>query len=103
MVVLSLRSGQALDAAALLLLTNSVGTTLLMNSIFLPLMYRFGSEKARMIYVMMFAGFGALLAGAADWLQNTPLWMAAAMLAVVLAVYAASWRLSVAWYGKYKK
>ena len=102
-VVLSLRSGQALDAAALLLLTNSVGTTLLMNSIFLPLMYRFGSEKARMIYVMMFAGFGALLAGAADWLQNTPLWMAAAMLAVVLAVYAASWRLSVAWYGKYKK
>ena len=32
-----------------------------------------------------------------------PLWLAAVLLLVVLALYAASWRVSVAWYGKYKK
>lgn len=32
-----------------------------------------------------------------------PLWLAAAFLLAVLALYAVSWRVSVAWYGKYKK
>ena len=32
-----------------------------------------------------------------------PFWLAAAFLLAVLALYAVSWRVSVAWYGKYKK
>ena len=32
-----------------------------------------------------------------------PLWLAAVLLLAVLALYAVSWRVSVAWYGKYKK
>ena len=95
--LLSLRRGMAIDSAALFIIANSISTILLMNSISLPLMYHFGAEKARMIYILSFAGFGALLGGfgalmdevqtnsAAEWLRNAPAW------------------LSVQWYGKYKK
>lgn len=80
----------------------------------LPLYYRFGAEKARMLYMLMFAGMGAALGGGAvmDELQQNgtgsgplpvPLWLAAVLLLAVLALYAVSWRVSVAWYGKYKK
>lgn len=113
--VLSLRRGTAIDSAALFIIANSISTILLMNSISLPLMYRFGAEKARMIYVLTFAGLGALLGGGGavmDELQQNgpgsgplpvPLWLAAVLLLAVLALYAVSWRVSVAWYGKYKK
>ena len=113
--VLSLRGGVAIDSAALFVIANSVSTILLMNSISLPLMYRFGAEKARMIYILFFAGFGVLLGGfgvlmdevetnsAAEWLRHIPAWLAAAFLVAAVLLYAVSWRVSVAWYGRYKK
>lgn len=112
--VIPLRTGTAPDKDVLSLLAGSVCAILLINGISLPLLYRFGAEKARMIYVLTFAGLGALLGGGAvmDELQQNgpgsrplpvPLWLAAVLLLAVLALYAVSWRVSVAWYGKYKK
>lgn len=113
--VISLRTGTTPDKDALSLLAGSVCAILLINGISLPLLYRFGAEKARMIYVLTFAGLGALLGGGGavmDELQQNgprsgplpvPLWLAAVLLLAVLALYAVSWRVSVAWYGKYKK
>lgn len=110
-VVLSLRKGAALDGTALFFVGNGVNTILLMNGISLPLMYRFGAEKARMIYILTFAGFGALIAGGGalvDEFQTNGRFQAsiglgAALFVVVLVLYVLSWRLSVAWYGKYKR
>lgn len=110
-VVLSLRKGAALDGTALFFVGNGVNTILLMNGISLPLMYRFGEEKARMIYILTFAGFGALIAGGGvlvDELQangrfQASIGLGAALFVVVLVLYVLSWRLSVAWYGKYKR
>lgn len=107
-VVLSLRKGAALDGTALFFVGNTI---LLMNGISLPLMYRFGAEKARMIYILTFAGFGALIAGGGalvDEFQTNGRFQAsiglgAALFVVVLVLYVLSWRLSVAWYGKYKR
>lgn len=112
--VISLRTGTAPDKGVLPLLAGSVCAILLINGISLPLLYRFGAEKARMIYILTFAGLGALLGGGAvmDELQQNgpgsgpfpvPLWLATVLLLAVLALYAVSWRVSVAWYGKYKK
>lgn len=110
-VVLSLRKGAALDGTALFFVGNGVNTILLMNGISLPLMYRFGAEKARMVYILTFAGFGALIAGGGvlvDEFQTNGRFQAsiglgAALFVVVLVLYVLSWRLSVAWYGKYKR
>lgn len=110
-VVLSLRKGAALDGTALFFVGNGVNTILLMNGISLPLMYRFGAEKARMIYILTFAGFGALIAGggvlAEEFQTNgrfqASIGLGAALFVVVLVLYVLSWRLSVAWYGKYKR
>lgn len=110
-VVLSLLKGAALDGTALFFVGNGVNTILLMNGISLPLMYRFGAEKARMIYILTFAGFGALIAGGGalvDEFQTNGRFQAsiglgAALFVVVLVLYVLSWRLSVAWYGKYKR
>ena len=110
-VVLSLRKGAALDGTALFFVGNGVNTILLMNGISLPLMYRFGAEKARMIYILTFAGFGALIAGGGvlvDEFQTNGRFQASiglgsALFVVVLVLYVLSWRLSVAWYGKYKR
>lgn len=109
--VIPLHTGTTPDKDALSLLAGSVCAILLINGISLPLLYRFGAEKARMIYVLTFAGLGALLGGGGavmDELQqngpgSVPLWLAAVLLLAVLALYAVSWRVSVAWYGKYKK
>lgn len=113
--VIPLRTGTAPDKDVLSLLAGSVCAILLVNGISLPLLYRFGAEKARMIYVLTFAGFGAMLGGggavlqevqqesADGWPLHPPFWLAAAFLLAVLALYAVSWRVSVAWYGKYKK
>ena len=82
-----------------LLLGAGAASILLINGIMLPLYYRFGAEKARMLYMLMFAGMGLMDAvpepGAAIAIVG--------VLATVLALYAVSWRVSVAWYGKYKK
>lgn len=110
-VILSLRKGAALDGTALFFVGDGVNIILLMNSISLPLMYRFGAEKARMIYILTFAGFGALIAGGGvlvDEFQTNGRFQAsiglgAALFVVVLVLYVLSWRLSVAWYGKYKR
>ena len=110
-MVIPLRTGTAPDKDVLSLLAGSVCAILLVNGISLPLLYRFGAEKARMIYVLTFAGLGALLGGGCAVLQEVqqksadgwplypPFWLAAAF----LVLYAVSWRVSVAWYGKYKK
>ena len=80
-----------------------------LNGIFcgMPLYYRFGAEKARMLYMLMFAGMGAALGGGMVLMDAVPEPGAAiaivGVLATVLALYAVSWRVSVAWYGKYKK
>lgn len=110
-VVLSLRKGAALDGTALFFVGNGVNTILLMNGISLPLMYRFGAEKARMIYILTFAGFGALIAGGSTLIDEfqtngrfqASIGLGAALFVVVLVLYVLSWRLSVAWYGKYKR
>ena len=110
-VVLSLRKGAALDRTALFFVGNGVNTILLMNGISLPLMYRFGAEKARMIYILTFAGFGALIAGGGALVDEfqingrfqASIGLGAALFVVVLVLYVLSWRLSVAWYGKYKR
>lgn len=113
--VIPLRTGTAPDKDVLSLLAGSVCAILLINGISLPLLYRFGAEKASMIYILTFVGLGALLGGGGavmDELQQNgtgsgplpvPLWLAAVLLLAVLALYAVSWRVSVAWYGKYKK
>ena len=102
--VISLRTGTTPDKDALSLLAGSVCAILLINGISLPLLYR-----------LTCAGLGALLGGGGavmDELQQNgpgsgplpvPLWLAAVLLLAVLALYAVSWRVSVAWYGKYKK
>lgn len=110
-VVLSLRKGAALDGTALFFVGNGVNTILLMNGISLPLMYRFGAEKARMIYILTFAGFGALIAGGGTLIDEfqtsghfrASIGLGAALFVVVLVLYVLSWRLSVAWYGKYER
>lgn len=68
-----------------------------------------------MIYILTFAGLGALLGGGVAVMEElqqngtgsgplpVSLWLAAVLLLAVLALYAVSWRVSVAWYGKYKK
>lgn len=110
-VILSLRKGAALDGTALFFVGNGVNTILLMNGISLPLMYRFGTEKARMIYILTFAGFGALIAGGGTLIDEfqtsghfqASIGLGAVLFVVVLVLYVLSWRLSVAWYGKYKR
>ena len=90
-----------------LLLGAGAASILLINGIMLPLYYRFGAEKARMLYMLMFAGMGAALGGGTVLMDAVPEPGAAiaivGVLAAVLVLYALSWRLSVAWYGKYKK
>ena len=105
--VISLRTGTTPDKDVLSLLAGSVCAILLINGIMLPLYYRFGAEKARMLYMLMFAGMGAALGGGTVLMDAVPEPDAAiaivGVLAAVLVLYALSWRVSVAWYGKYKK
>ena len=88
--VIPLRTGTAPDKDVLSLLAGSVCAILLINGI------------------SLLGGGGAVM----DELQQNgpgsrplpvPLWLAAVLLLAVLALYAVSWRVSVAWYGKYKK
>lgn len=83
--------------------------TLLGNIILLPLTYRFGYEKAKYVYYLSIGMLGSLM-GIAVSSGGTLLHsilpahgsglVGVVVLAVVLVLYALSWRLSVAWYGK---
>ena len=79
--------------------------TLLDNIILLPLTYRFGYEKAKYVYYLCIGMLGALMGitvSSGGILLNSilPANGSLLVLVVVLALYALSWRLSVAWYGK---
>lgn len=93
----------------LMMLCTGACTVLLMNAMVLPLMYRFGVEKARMLYFLTFVLGGLLTGGSSALLDPVesirPAWVpiAAAAVLAALVLYALSWRLSAAWYGTYKK
>ena len=120
MVLAELLSMAALAAAQLLWGTVTVQLTvatllqvamltLLGNVILLPLTYRFGYQKARYVYYLCIGLLASLMGyfvssgdNALDSIltaQGSGL-VLVAVLAAVLVLYAASWRLSVAWYGK---
>ena len=101
----------AVDGALMVSTLVQVGMTTLLNSaILLPLSYRFGYEKAKYAFYIMVALIAGLMgAGVAaneDGLAANLLPQGISPLAllgvavVVLVLYALSWRLSVAWYGK---
>lgn len=120
MALAELLSMAALAAAQLLWGTVSVQITvatliqvamltLLDNIILLPLFYRFGYEKAKYVYYLsigMLASFMGYFVSSGDNALNSILpahgsaLVGVVVLAAVLALYALSWRLSVAWYGK---
>lgn len=101
----------AVDGALMVSTLVQVGMTTLLNSaILLPLNYRFGYEKAKYAFYLMVgliaATMGFSVAANEDGLAKNllPQSISSAGLlgiaAVVLVLYALSWRLSVAWYGK---
>lgn len=120
MALAELLSMAALAAAQLLWGTVSVQITvatliqvamltLLDNIILLPLFYRFGYEKAKYVYYLSIGMLGRFIGyfvssgdSALDSIlpANGSLLVLVVVLAVVLALYALSWWLSVAWYGK---
>ena len=83
--------------------------TLLGNIILLPLAYRLGYQKARYAYYLcigLLASFMGYFVSSGDSAldsilpANGSLLVLVVVLAAALALYALSWRLSVAWYGK---
>lgn len=100
----------AVDSALVISTLVQVGmTTLLSSTILLPLSYRFGYEKAKYVYYLSIGMLGSFMGyfvssgdSALDSIlpANGSLLVLVVVLAVVLALYALSWRLSVAWYGK---
>ena len=120
MALAELLSMAALAAAQLLWGTVSVQITvatllqvamltLLGNIILLPLSYRFGYQKARYVYYLcigLLASFMGYFVSSGDNALNSllpaqgSLLVLVVVLAAALALYALSWRLSVAWYGK---
>ena len=74
--------------------------TLLGNMILLPLTYRFGYEKARYVYYLCIAVSSDEILLNSILPAHGSLLLLVVVLAAVLVLYAASWRLSVAWYGK---
>ena len=116
MALAELLSMAALAAAQLLWGTVSVQITvatliqvamltLLDNIILLPLFYRFGYEKAKYVYYLSIGMLGSFMgysvsSGDSALDSILPAQGLLLVLAVVLTLYALSWRLSVAWYGK---
>ena len=121
MALAELLSMAALAAAQLLWGTVSVQITvatliqvamltLLDNIILLPLFYRFGYEKAKYAFYLMVGLVAALMgfgmSANEDGLARNLLPQSISSLGLLgiavaaLALYALSWRLSVAWYGK---
>ena len=116
MALAELLSMAALAAAQLLWGTVSVQITvatliqvamltLLDNIILLPLFYRFGYEKAKYVYYLSIGMLGSFMgysvsSGDSALDSILPAQGLLLVLVVVLTLYALSWRLSVAWYGK---
>ena len=120
MALAELLSMAALAAAQLLWGTVSVQITvatliqvamltLLGNIILLPLAYRLGYQKARYAYYLcigLLASFMGYFVSSGDSAldsilpANGSLLVLVVVLTAALALYAVSWRLSVAWYGK---
>ena len=109
-VALTLAAPQA-AAARDIVVSSKIDTEggLLGNIILLPLTYRFGYEKAKYVYYLCIGMLGALMGitvSSGGILLNSILpahssaLVGVVVLAAVLALYALSWRLSVAWYGK---
>ena len=101
----------AVDGALVVSTLVQVGmTTLLNGAILLPLNYRFGYEKAKYAFYLMVGVIAALMgfgvSANEDGLVKNLLPQGISSLGllgvavVVLVLYALSWRLSVAWYGK---
>lgn len=100
----------AVDGALVISTLVQVGmTTLLSSTILLPLTYRFGYQKARYVYYLcigLLASFMGYFISSGDNALNSllpaqgSLLVLVVVLAAALALYALSWRLSVAWYGK---
>lgn len=101
----------AVDHALVVSTLVQVGMTTLLNSaVLLPLNYRFGYEKAKYAFYFMVGLVAALMgfgvsANEDGLVRNllpqgiSPLGLLG-IAAAALALYALSWRLSVAWYGK---
>lgn len=101
----------AVDHALVVSTLVQVGvTTLLSSTILLPLSYRFGYEKAKYAFYLMVGLVAALMgfgmSANEDGLARNLLPQSISSLGLLgiavaaLALYALSWRLSVAWYGK---
>lgn len=101
----------AVDSALVISTLVQVGmTTLLSSTILLPLSYRFGYEKAKVGFYFIVGALSALMgfsvAANEDGLVRNLLPQSISSLGLLgiavaaLALYALSWRLSVAWYGK---
>ena len=101
----------AVDSALVISTLVQVGmTTLLSSTILLPLSYRFGYEKAKVGFYFIVGALSALMgfsvAANEDGLVRNLLPQSISLLGLLgiavaaLALYALSWRLSVAWYGK---
>ena len=101
----------AVDHALVVSTLVQVGMTTLLNSaVLLPLNYRFGYEKAKYAFYFMVGLVAALMgfgvSANEDGLARNLLPQGISPLgllgiaAAALALYALSWRLSVAWYGK---
>lgn len=79
---------------------------LLGSAVLLPLTYRFGYEKAKYIYYLFVGlsaalmGFGVATDGDLPGLALPAGWAQLGFWLVCLVLYAVSWRLSIAWYGK---
>ncbi len=105
-VLAAFGSGLDRDYAALILV-ESICAPLLANAGLLLLSFRFGSTKARYLYFVIVALFAGLLGFGVSSddelghaMAGAPLPVLLGVVAVSLALYAVSWRLSTAWYGK---
>lgn len=90
-----------------LLLVESICAPLLTNAGLLLLSFRFGSTKARYLYFIIVALFAGLLGFSVSSddelghaMAGAPLPILLGVVALLLVLYAASWRLSTVWYGK---
>ena len=101
----------AVDHSLVVSTLEQVGMTTLLNSaVLLPLNYRFGYEKAKVVLYFIVGALAALMgfsvAANEDGLVRNLLPQSISSLGLLgiavaaLALYALSWRLSVAWYGK---
>ena len=101
----------AVDGALVISTLVQVGmTTLLSSTILLPLSYRFGYEKAKVGFYFIVGALAALMgfsvAANEDGIVRNLLPQSISSLGLLgiavaaLTLYALSWRLSVAWYGK---